>query len=90
MAEEDLTEGRLIETVFPAVCNFWKIIHGARWIYNEVDDPPPARFRMSLVENKFRELINWAEALPTSMLRTEAKTHHATVLQYVFQDYPEG
>lgn len=86
MAEEDLTEGRLIETVFPAVCNFWKIIHGARWIYNEVDDPPPARFRMSLVENKFRELINWAEALPTSMLRTEAKTHHATVLHIWLHD----
>ncbi|KAI1763894.1 hypothetical protein GGR53DRAFT_520682 [Hypoxylon sp. FL1150] len=77
---EDSTDGEQSQEIFPAVCQFWQIIHGAGWIYNLVPDSPPARYTIPLAEHTFRELIAWAEALPSSILRTERSSHHATVL----------
>lgn len=83
MAEERSTGEGKIQEIFPVVCRFWQIIHGAGWIYNLVPDSPPARYAIALAEHTFRELIAWAETLPSSVLRTQRESHHATVLQCV-------
>ncbi|KAI1413595.1 hypothetical protein F5Y13DRAFT_160655 [Hypoxylon sp. FL1857] len=80
MTEAYLADEGLLESIFPAVCRFWWIIHEAEWIYNPVQDSPPARFRMALVGHTFRELLAWAEALQPSLLRVEGRPHHVTVL----------
>lgn len=80
MAEERSTGEGKIQEIFPVVCRFWQIIHGAGWIYNLVPDSPPARYAIALAEHTFRELIAWAETLPSSVLRTQRESHHATVL----------
>ncbi|KAF3059905.1 hypothetical protein GL218_04941 [Daldinia childiae] len=83
--EDDMNENLqadegLLEMIFPALCHFWQIIHGAAWIYTSTEDRPPDIFRMALAENKFRELIAWAEALPLPLIRTDAQTHHVILL----------
>ncbi|OTA60803.1 hypothetical protein K449DRAFT_406281 [Hypoxylon sp. EC38] len=75
-----LTDEGQLESIFPAVCHFWWIIHEAEWIYNPVQDSPPSRFRMALVEHTFRELLSWADALQPSLLREEGRPHYVTVL----------
>ncbi|KAI1772241.1 hypothetical protein F4818DRAFT_180178 [Hypoxylon cercidicola] len=80
MTDEASTDQGQLKEVFPAVCHFWRIVHGAGWIYNLVQDSPPPRYTTALAEHTFRELIAWAEALPPSMLRTERESHYVTVL----------
>ncbi|XXG96160.1 hypothetical protein Hte_002439 [Hypoxylon texense] len=80
VAEGAPTGQSQLNEIFPAVCHFWRIVHGAGWIYNSVQDSPPARYTTALAEHTFRELIAWAESLPPSLLRTERESHHVTVL----------
>jgi hypothetical protein len=72
---------KLLGRVFPALCNLWRIVHKARWIYYSVDESPPAFLRASLVELAYRELIAWAEALPPDLLRKDQAPHYVTVFQ---------
>ncbi|OTA94554.1 hypothetical protein M434DRAFT_10626 [Hypoxylon sp. CO27-5] len=73
----------LIGKTFPALCNFWRIIHGALWIYYPGVDGPPERFKLDVAENKFRELITWTSFLPSCLLRRKDSPHHVAVFQYV-------
>ena len=66
---------------FPALCHFWQIVHGARWIYYPDEESPPEKFAMVLAEHKFRELIAWVEVLPRSLVRAEESPHHVVVFQ---------
>ncbi|KAI0834852.1 hypothetical protein F5Y06DRAFT_289573 [Hypoxylon sp. FL0890] len=77
-----LADESLLKSIFPAVCHFWWIIHEAEWIYNPVQDSPPARFRMALAEHTFRKLLAWVEVLEPSLLRGEGegRPSHVTVL----------
>lgn len=75
--------GVLMGNTFPALCQFWRIIHGARWIYYPDHKTPAEHHKLDLAEHKFRELIAWAEGLPPSMIRTEGSPHHVAVFQYV-------
>ncbi|KAI1384473.1 uncharacterized protein F4822DRAFT_364701 [Hypoxylon trugodes] len=75
-----LNDSDLLGWIFPAVCRFWRVIHGVGWIYNPVRDVPSPHFRMALAEHGFRELIAWAGALPPSLLRIEGRSQHVTVL----------
>ncbi|KAI1812280.1 hypothetical protein GGS20DRAFT_558587 [Poronia punctata] len=70
---------RLLGKIFPAVCNLWRILHRARWIYYVVEESPPGFLRTSLVECAYRELIAWAEALPPDLIRREGNPHYVTV-----------
>jgi hypothetical protein len=56
--------------VFPALCEFWLIIHGALWIYYySRPDTPPDVWRSILSEHKFRELLAWSNRMPLSLRR---------------------
>ncbi|KAI1143862.1 hypothetical protein F5Y05DRAFT_362848 [Hypoxylon sp. FL0543] len=74
----------LLGKTFPALCNFWRIIHGALWIYYPGPDSPPDRFRLDIAENKFRELITWTGFLPSFMLRRKDSPHHVAVFHIWF------
>lgn len=71
----------LLGSTFPALCHFWQITRGARWIYYPDEDSPPERFELVLVEHKFRELIAWAEALSRALVLTDQSPHHVAVFQ---------
>ncbi|OTA66428.1 hypothetical protein K449DRAFT_365412 [Hypoxylon sp. EC38] len=69
---------------FPALCNFWRIIHGALWIYYPGTEGPPERFKLDIAENKFRELITWTGFLPSCLLRRKDSPHHVAVFHIWF------
>ncbi|CAJ2502350.1 Uu.00g097440.m01.CDS01 [Anthostomella pinea] len=74
----------LVGNTFPALCRFWLIIHGARWIYYPGKSIPDSNFQMALAEHKFRELIAWAQNLPPSLLRREGSPHYVAVIHIWF------
>ncbi|KAI8626067.1 hypothetical protein F5Y19DRAFT_447828 [Xylariaceae sp. FL1651] len=77
--EESLPSEELLGKTFPILCQFWSIVHKARWIYYAVQESPPVYLRTSLVEYAYRELIAWAENLPLFLLRREQSPHYVTV-----------
>ncbi|OTB08659.1 hypothetical protein M426DRAFT_159274 [Hypoxylon sp. CI-4A] len=74
----------LIGQTFPVLCNFWKIIHGALWIYYPDSNGPPDRFKLDIAELKFRELIAWADGLPSTLWRRDDSPHHVAVFHIWF------
>ncbi|KAI1483801.1 hypothetical protein F4774DRAFT_366536 [Daldinia eschscholtzii] len=82
---EGILEGKSVDEdpqkmIFPVLCRFWQIIRGAGWIYTPAEGSPPKAFRIALAEHTFRELIAWAESLPSPLLRGEGRSHHVTVI----------
>ncbi|KAI1130265.1 hypothetical protein F5Y10DRAFT_289717 [Nemania abortiva] len=76
----DVIDRGVLGITFPALCKFWLITHGARWIH--LPDPPPIPdpfFRMSVLEHKYRQLLAWVETLSPNLLRTEESPHHTIV-----------
>ncbi|RYP07734.1 hypothetical protein DL764_002353 [Monosporascus ibericus] len=74
-----LVHEALLGNTFPALCHFWRIAYGARWIYYPDEDCPPDKFKMAIAEHKFRELIAWAEGLSHCLVRREQSPHHVAV-----------
>ncbi|RYP28182.1 hypothetical protein DL767_007330 [Monosporascus sp. MG133] len=74
-----LVHEALLGNTFPALCHFWRITSGARWIYYPDEDCPPDKFKMAIAEHKFRELIAWAEGLSRRLVRRERSPHHVAV-----------
>ncbi|KAI3572557.1 hypothetical protein IWW34DRAFT_637377 [Fusarium oxysporum f. sp. albedinis] len=72
---------------FPALCQFWRIIHEVTLRYYRDQPNPRGRLsdhvRLAFAEYKYRELIAWAETLPSSMMRSEQSPHHVLTFQYV-------
>lgn len=79
--EEEPIDRGLLGNTFPALCRFWLITHGARWVHSPVSQPPDPFFRVPLLEHKYRQLLAWVETLPPYMLRTESSPHHTIVFQ---------
>ncbi|KAI3320438.1 hypothetical protein HD806DRAFT_506361 [Xylariaceae sp. AK1471] len=73
------SEEILLGKTFPVLCNFWRLVHRVRWIYYSVQESPPVNLRTTLVECAYRELIAWAETLPSFLLRREQSPHYVTV-----------
>jgi hypothetical protein len=72
---------------FPVLCRFWRIMHEVTLKYYR-DQPVPreglsGHITLAFAEYKYRELIAWAETLPSSMVRSEQSPHHVLVFQYV-------
>ncbi|KAJ3558209.1 hypothetical protein NPX13_g9757 [Xylaria arbuscula] len=77
--EDTLSEEAIVRRAFPILCNFWRLVHEVRWIYYPVAESPPAPLRERLVEYGYRELIAWAETLPSFFLRREQCPHFVIV-----------
>ncbi|KAF5601626.1 nitrogen assimilation transcription factor nit-4 [Fusarium pseudocircinatum] len=70
---------------FPIICRFWRIMHEVTLKYYR-DQPFPreslsSHIALAFAEYKYRELIAWAETLPSSMVRSEQSPHHVLVFQ---------
>ncbi|KAI0016238.1 hypothetical protein F4780DRAFT_773036 [Xylariomycetidae sp. FL0641] len=70
--------------IFPALCRFWQIVHRVRWIYYDVPGRPVEGYRLPLAEHVFRELLAWAETLPSDLLRGQERSHHVAVIHIWF------
>ncbi|KIL91963.1 nitrogen assimilation transcription factor nit-4 [Fusarium avenaceum] len=73
---------------FPVLCRFWKIMHEVTLKYYR-DQPVPleglsGHITLAFAEYKYRELIAWAETLPSSMVRSEQSPHHVLVFHIWF------
>ncbi|KAJ4127843.1 hypothetical protein NW768_008121 [Fusarium equiseti] len=65
---------------FPALCEFWLIVHSALWIYHcSYSDSPPDIWRSILSEHKFRELLAWSNRIPLSLHREKMSGPHVPV-----------
>ncbi|UPK90465.1 hypothetical protein LCI18_001400 [Fusarium solani-melongenae] len=73
---------------FPALCRFWLIIHEVTLRYYR-DQPSPRKplnrhIGLAFAEYKYRELLAWAETLPSSLMRSERSPHHVLTLHIWF------
>ncbi|EQK97635.1 N-terminal fungal transcription regulatory domain-containing protein [Ophiocordyceps sinensis CO18] len=73
---------------FPALCRFWRILHGVTrdYFHKAPKQPEPASEHVSLAfaEHKYRELLAWAETLPESLVVSEVSAHHVVVFHIWF------
>ncbi|KAI3329588.1 hypothetical protein F4824DRAFT_481941 [Ustulina deusta] len=77
--EDNLSEEVIMRSAFPVLCNFWRLVYEARWIYYPVQGSPPISLRETLVEYAYRELIAWAETVPSFFFRRERSPHYVIV-----------
>ncbi|KEY74868.1 hypothetical protein S7711_09812 [Stachybotrys chartarum IBT 7711] len=73
-------EQDLMGSTFPALCEFWSIIHEGIWIYyGSWSDAPAEVWRPKLAEHKFREIVSWTTNLPPSLIRAKKSGPHVPV-----------
>lgn len=69
----------------PALCKFWRILHGVTLQYynrtKNATDSPNRDVSFDFVELKYRELLAWLETLPRSLIPSEDSPHHVVVFQ---------
>ncbi|ORY64515.1 uncharacterized protein BCR38DRAFT_435341 [Pseudomassariella vexata] len=72
---------RYMGKTFPALCEFWQILQGVTMRYYQgTNSPVPAHSDLEYAEFKFRELLAWAENLPSELQRAEDNPHHVVIL----------
>ncbi|KAI0098541.1 hypothetical protein GGR51DRAFT_552531 [Nemania sp. FL0031] len=79
LEDGDAIDRGVLGITFPALCKFWQISHGARWVHLPGPPDPDPLFRLSLLEHKYRQLLAWVETLPSYLLRAEESPHHTIV-----------
>ncbi|KAI0512804.1 hypothetical protein F5B22DRAFT_294743 [Xylaria bambusicola] len=77
--DENISEELIVRRLFPALCNFWRLVHEVRWIYYPVRESPPVSLRKRLVEYAYRELLAWTETLPSFLIRRDQCPHFIIV-----------
>ncbi|KAI8627221.1 hypothetical protein F5Y19DRAFT_477790 [Xylariaceae sp. FL1651] len=67
--------------IFSALCKFWEIIHGLILTWqSDQKHPLQNQSELDFAEFKYRELLAWAENLPSSLVRSEDNPHHVVIL----------
>ncbi|KAH7025693.1 uncharacterized protein B0I36DRAFT_433325 [Microdochium trichocladiopsis] len=71
----------LVGATFTALCQFWRIMHGALWVYypNKMTSPPE-ELKWKLTEHKFREILAWTSQLPDALTREGPHASQVDVL----------
>lgn len=68
--------------VFTALCQFWRILHGALWVYYPGEmTAPPENLKWKLAEHKFCEILAWTKQLPDVLTRVGPHSSQVDVLQ---------
>ncbi|KAK7421280.1 hypothetical protein QQZ08_009996 [Neonectria magnoliae] len=72
---------RYVGDTFPTVCGLWRIMHEVTIAYGKDRSNHQLRDRVSLefAEYKYRELLAWADNLPSGLVRTERNPHHVVI-----------
>ncbi|OPB46196.1 C6 transcription factor [Trichoderma guizhouense] len=85
-AEQDLGDmqsvlPQFMGQTFRALCQFWRIMHEVAVMYYGAGSAAiPERVPLHFAENKFRELLAWADGLPMNLVRSERNPHHVVIL----------
>lgn len=67
---------------FPALCSFWKIMQGVSIsYYKNRESPLQEHINLNFAELKYRELLDWSQALPPDAALRDDSPHHVVVLQ---------
>lgn len=66
---------------FPAVCEFWGIMRDVSSVYFSNEKDPIDHVSLDFAELKYREILAWAENLPSPSIRDVDSPHHVLVLQ---------
>lgn len=68
--------------LFPILCSFWRILgEVATTYYSNKSGEIRDRVTLQFAEFKFRELLAWADNLPSSLARTGHKSHLVMTIQ---------
>lgn len=72
----------IMGATFPRVCELWALMHEVALLYRHPKDTmQPGRLSLDFAEMKYRELLAWAENLPSRLHRSDANPHHAVIFQ---------
>lgn len=66
---------------FPAVCEFWRIVHDVSLAHRDVQNRTGRWLDLQEAEMKYREIMAWAESLPPALARGAEKPHHVIIFQ---------
>ncbi|KAH7376999.1 hypothetical protein B0T11DRAFT_25571 [Plectosphaerella cucumerina] len=72
---------------FPTLCRFWLIMHGVTTEYYKnvsAGLPPDHHVGLEFAERKYRELLAWAETLPSSLVQSSESPHHVVIFHIWF------
>ncbi|KAK8071514.1 hypothetical protein PG996_004862 [Apiospora saccharicola] len=70
---------------FPRVCELWALMHQVSLHYHHPRHTMrPGSLSLEFAEMKYRELLAWAENLPSRLHRSDANPHHAVILHMWF------
>ncbi|KFA80362.1 hypothetical protein S40288_10010 [Stachybotrys chartarum IBT 40288] len=76
----------LMGSTFPALCEFWLLIHnGIGMHYEGRFDAPPETWTSKLADHKFREVISWMNSLSPSLIRAKKSGDHFPIFEYVLK-----
>ncbi|KAK7915322.1 hypothetical protein PG985_013025 [Apiospora marii] len=75
----------IMGVTFPRVCELWALMHQVSLLYRQSKDTmQPDRLSLGFAEMKYRELLAWAENLPSELHRSDSNPHHAVILHMWF------
>ncbi|KAL0778969.1 hypothetical protein CaCOL14_003453 [Colletotrichum acutatum] len=70
---------------FPALCSFWKIMHGVSVsYYKNRKSLLQEHINLNFAELKYRELLDWSQALPPDAALRDDSPHHVVILHIWF------
>ncbi|KAK7963000.1 uncharacterized protein PG986_003825 [Apiospora aurea] len=76
---------QIMGATFPRVCELWAMMHDVSLLYHHPKDLVQAgKLSLAFAEMKYRELLAWAENLPSQLHRSESNPHHAVILHMWF------
>ncbi|KFA55577.1 hypothetical protein S40293_09225, partial [Stachybotrys chartarum IBT 40293] len=79
----------LMGSTFPALCEFWLLIHnGIGMHYEGRFDAPPETWTSKLAEHKFREVISWMNSLSPSLIRAKKSGDHFPIFDILLHAAP--
>ncbi|KAK1494298.1 hypothetical protein CCUS01_13713 [Colletotrichum cuscutae] len=76
---------RFMGHTFPALCSFWKIMQGVSIsYYKNRESPLQEHINLNFAELKYRELLDWSQALPPDAALRDDSPHHVVILHIWF------
>ncbi|KAK8043263.1 hypothetical protein PG993_005693 [Apiospora rasikravindrae] len=71
----------IMGATFPRVCELWAMMHDVSLLYHDPKDlMQPGKLSLDFAEMKYRELLAWAENMPSRLHRSDSNPHHTVIL----------
>ncbi|KAK8072433.1 hypothetical protein PG996_005781 [Apiospora saccharicola] len=77
VSDEPIALHSLMGVTFSKICEFWRIVHEVSLANYDHQAPTiHKQLRLDFTENKYREILAWAENLPPQLVCTDDSPHH--------------